>query len=689
MEKNDLFKDQSTLDALLQSVTDYVIGVNKNYQIIMANDLFENEFGMAPGKTCFKAWKQTGEKCENCLVDMSFRDGQPHVSEETVIRKDGSTAQMRIRSTPVKNRNGDIVYVLETARDLTERKRLTGELNDFNVNLEGAIEDRLRHLSKSEEKYRTIFERSLDAILLTDAKGKILEINPAALRILGFESREETQQLGSSLTLFEDKDKLAVFQEKIFNDGFVTEYETQLRRKDGEIFHALVSSNVILDVVQQITGYVVIVRDITRMKRAMAEIEKQNKRLATLNAISMKVNSSLDLNDVLNSTIEKMLEIVEPDSVRIYLLNGEGKMLDLVAHKGLSPRFIEKPYVKRREIGDGLLGETAQTGRSKVVDNLQRIDHPHVESVVEEGLKSTLYLPLTSGGKPVGVMCVSSHTHFHFPYDYVGFLTGIGNQIGTAIHNADLYKNIKSAYQELKEAQEQVIRSEKLASLGKLSATIAHEINNPIAAVLTYIRLMMKLLARGQYAEGRKDDISRYLDTMASEMTRCGDIVKNLLAFSRRTKTDFKPHAVKDIVERTLALISHDLDLKQIRVKLELKPDLPKVQCDFRQMQQALLNLIGNASEAMDSGGVLTLSAEHEYEQSPFVAISVADTGCGISKENQKDIFEPFFTTKAEGKGVGLGLSVVYGIITNHNGSIELDSEVGKGSVFTIRLPTA
>ncbi len=689
MKDHDFLPEESTLEAVLQSVTDYVIGVNKNYQIIMANDLFKNEFGMVPDGSCFKVWKKRNEKCKNCLVQMSFADGQSHVSEEAVIRKDGSTAQMRIRSTPVKNRDGDIIYVLETATDLTERKRLRGELNNIKGNLEGVIEERLRHLEKSEEKYRTIFERSLDAIILTDPKGQILEINPAVLSILGYETREETLELGYAFTLFEKKRDLKSFQEKIFKDGFVTEFETRLLRKDGKGFDALISSNVIIDVVQQITGYVMIIRDITRMKRAMAEVETQNKRLATLNTISMKVNSSLDLNDVLNTTIEKVLEIVEPDSVRIYLLHNESKFLDLIAYKGLSAAFIEKPHVQRRKIGDGLLGETAENGRPRVVDNLLRIDHPHVESLVEEGLKSTFYLPLISGGKSVGVMCVSSHIAFKFSADYVDFLTGIGNQIGVAIHNADLYKNIKTAYQELKAAQEQVIRSEKLASLGKLSATIAHEINNPIAAVLTYIRLMMKLLDRDRFSEERKDDISRYLDTMASEMSRCGEIVKNLLAFSRRSKTDIKPQPLNAIVEKTLALISHDLTLKQIRVKQEIAPDLPQVKCDFKQIQQALLNLISNASEAMDNGGTLTLSARQEDEKSPFLTVRVSDTGCGISKENQQNIFEPFFTTKAEGKGVGLGLSVVYGIITNHDGSIEVESEEGKGTVFTIKLPLA
>jgi len=142
----------------------------------------------------------------------------------------------------------------------------------------------------------------------------------------------------------------------------------------------------------------------------------------------------------------------------------------------------------------------------------------------------------------------------------------------------------------------------------------------------------------------------------------------------------------EQIISRTLALTSHDLKLKDIQFVSEIEPDLPMVKCDFRQIQQVFLNLIINASEAMEGGGVLSISAIRSGKNG-FLEITISDTGGGISREDQKDIFEPFFTTKAEGRGIGLGLSVVYGIITNHNGSIEVESEVGKGSSFKVLLP--
>jgi len=281
---------------------------------------------------------------------------------------------------------------------------------------------------------------------------------------------------------------------------------------------------------------------------------------------------------------------------------------------------------------------------------------------------------------------VSSHSEFEISAGYVEFLTAVGNQIGMAVDNANLYEHIKKTYEELKEAQEQVIRSEKLASLGKLAATIAHEINNPLSAVLTYIRLMMKLVGRGRFTKERLGDISRYLSTMELETARCGEIVKNLLAFSRQSKTSIETHSIKEIIERSLALIAHELKLEEIKIVKEIEPNLPNVQCDSKQIQQVLLNLISNASEAMAKRGILTISVKRS-ERDGFLDVVISDTGCGISKENLKNIFEPFFTTKQEGKGVGLGLSIAYGIIARHNGSIEVKSELKKGSSFKVVLP--
>jgi len=678
--------EPSSFQTFFQSVTDYVVAINKAYRIVMANDTFRSRFSMKPDIPCYKIWKNRDSKCENCVVEKSFLDGHSHETRETVVRSNGKTAQIHISSTPIFDNDGKIVHVLETATDLTEKRKLQEELNRLTGDTEVRIADRLRLLSQSEEKHRAIFERSRDAIILTDPRGKVLEINQAGLSILGHKTKYELLAFGSSQKLFENDEELHAFQRQIFREGFVDDFEARILNRKGNAFDALISANVILDIVKQVTGYVIIIRDITERKRSHEKIERQYARLATLNSISMMVNSTLNLQEVLDRTADNMLEILESDSVRIYLLDESRELLELVAHKGLSEEFLKTDHVLRRMVGEGILGETGLTGKFKAVDNLLRSDEPYVDAIVKEGHRTTAYLPLISKGEPVGVMCVSSHSPREFSNEYMDFLNAIGNQIGVAINNAHLYEQMETAYQELKDAQEQVIRTEKLASLGKLSATIAHEINNPLAAVLTYARLMKKMVDLGRFTDERLPDIKNYLKTIEEETARCGEIVKNLLAFSRRSKMSVKTHPIEDIIDRTLFLISHSLDMKGVQVKKEIDPRVPQISCDFRQMQQALLNLFSNASEAMPQGGILTVSAAPS-ETEGFLEISVSDTGTGIPEEEIKNIFEPFFTTKEEGKGVGLGLSVVYGIVTNHNGSIGVDSREGEGTTFTIKLP--
>lgn len=683
-EKTDGRKDYQ---ALVESVTDYVIAINKDFRIIMANNLFKNEFGIEPDSYCYSVWKKREKRCEQCPVKKSFKDGKVHWDEEFVKMKDGRRAKMLIKSTPVRDDRGDILFALETATDLSQKKHLQQELKKATNNIEQILFSRLKELEKSEERYRTIFERSRDSIILIDSLEKIIDINSAGIELLGFNSKEEVLSLHSSGTLFVRKKDLKSFREMSLRSGVVKEFEARLSGKGSRIFDALLSSNVILDAKGHISGYVTIIRDITGRKKFQLQIERQNARLATLNSISMEVSSSLKLDEVLRSTVDKVLEITESQSVRIYLLDRRKKTLNLFAQKGLSEEFVAKDFIKSREVGVGFLGGTVLTGETKIMDNLLQAESPHKEALLREGLMSTAYIPLVSKGKSVGVMCVSSHI-FKFSPEYLEFLAAIGNQIGVAVDNANLYENLKTAYHELKKAKEQIIRTEKLASLGKLAATIAHEINNPLAAVLTYLRLMMKLLDRGMFTPERIEDISRYLETMESEITRCGEIVKNLLAFSRRSPISLEIQSIDGILEKTIAIISHDLEMKKIKLVKNFEKDLPKVKCDFKQLQQAFLNLISNASEAMPHGGTITLDVKPSKDND-FLEIMISDTGCGISAKDLENIFEPFFTTKEEGKGVGLGLSVVYGIITYHNGAITVESSPEKGTDFTVRLPVA
>ncbi len=688
MATDDFFYENNINRDLLEDVADYVIGINRDYRIIMANDRFRKEFSTYSGGLCYKVWRNRDEKCKNCLVEKTFQDDKVHWTEKTVVTRNGSSAKLLVKSLPVRNEQGKVVFVLETALNITEKNQVQEELKEIPHRHEAPIAKGLGDLQKIPEKYQTIFELSGEGIILTDPDGVIIEINQTGLRMLGYEDKESIVGKKSAVDFFKDIEELSRFHERISREGLMKEIETRIEGIQGKIFDAQITSTGILDEMRKIIGYVMFIKDVSRRKEYEKSIEVRNVRLATLNAISIALSSTLELNEVLEGTIDQILKIIESDSIRIYLIDEKRENLHLVAHGGLAVKFIEKDHMRYRRMGDGLLGQTALNGETKVVDNLMRSEDPYVDSMINEGLQSTVYIPLISKGETLGVMAVSSHYPYRFSNDYVEFLTAVGNQIGMAVGNANLYHNIRKAYQELNEAQEQVIRAEKLSSLGKLAATIAHEINNPLASVLTYIRLMIKLLRLGRFTPDRLQDIRRYLNTMESETARCGEIVRNLLAFSRKSKVTIDTYHIEEIIEKTLVIISHELKMKGIKVVEDIEPDLPKFQCDFKQIQHALLNLMGNASEAMTNGGTLTLKARRA-EKEGFLEVIVSDTGVGIPGEDMKNIFEPFFTTKEEGKGVGLGLSVVYGIITRHNASIEVESELEKGSTFRVFLPIA
>jgi len=233
----------------------------------------------------------------------------------------------------------------------------------------------------------------------------------------------------------------------------------------------------------------------------------------------------------------------------------------------------------------------------------------------------------------------------------------------------------------LKDTQEDLIQAEKLTSLGQMAASIAHEVNNPLAGVLVYTQLLAKKIAGDSLPKEKALD---YLSKMESELTRSSRMIRNLLDFARQSPPSLRAIKPNEVIERALSLVAHSAEMQHIEVLKELSPSLPTVMADFDQLQQVCTNLILNAVQAMPDGGRLTLCTSADNNQ---FKIEVQDTGCGISVENMRKLFTPFFTTKGKGKGVGLGLAVGYGIIQRHQGRIEVQSEEGKGATFTIYLP--
>jgi two-component system NtrC family sensor kinase len=234
--------------------------------------------------------------------------------------------------------------------------------------------------------------------------------------------------------------------------------------------------------------------------------------------------------------------------------------------------------------------------------------------------------------------------------------------------------------------QARLLHQDKMISLGKLAGSVAHEINNPLSGILNYIRLMIKILGKGQVTPEHLNKFGKYLTLMESETSRCSKIVSNLLAFSRKSKLEFSEVDVNELLLKCIELSHHKLSLQNIQLETRLDPNLPRIAADANQIQQCMINLIFNAMDAMPDGGALTIESLRLGDRGG-IELKVTDTGCGIAKEHLPKIFDPFFTTKTEGKGVGLGLSTVYGIVDRHKGAISVESKVGKGTVFSIKLP--
>jgi two-component system NtrC family sensor kinase len=250
----------------------------------------------------------------------------------------------------------------------------------------------------------------------------------------------------------------------------------------------------------------------------------------------------------------------------------------------------------------------------------------------------------------------------------------------------DLERKVRERTNQLESTREQLVRAERLASLGRLAASVAHEVNNPISGILSLSRLMERIVDKQGIPPERVEEVRRYLTQVSGETARIGRIVSDLLSFSRQAPPRIQPEDLAEVARRTLSLLSIKLRLRNIAVDLQVAPELPRVSCDAQQMEQVMINLVMNASEAGPDGARISLRLLPERDKR-YVAIEVEDYGVGIQPEHLGRVFEPFFTTKDDGKGVGLGLAVAYGIIEAHGGTIEVRSDPGKGTLFKVRLP--
>jgi two-component system NtrC family sensor kinase len=415
---------------------------------------------------------------------------------------------------------------------------------------------------------------------------------------------------------------------------------------------------------------------VMRIRRSEQALRRGNQELAALIEINRMVTSSLDLDEVLEATIRGIREILQVETGSLVLLDEEtGK---LVFHKTLSPGG---GWVTGRTIepGQGVVGYVVESGEPKLVNNVERDPHfsPEVDEETGFTSRNILCAPLTIRDQVIGAIEAINKLDGAFTERDLELLQAMAASVAVAVDNANLYSELADFAEELERSQAQLVQAEKMAAIGRLAASIAHEINNPLQAIHNSLHLG---LHQGIQEDKRRD----YLNMAQTEVQRLIEIVQRMLDFYRPSRGGAVPTDINGLVGNVLALAHKRLQHGGVSVHTGLTSDLPSVPVVPDQITQVFLNIIINAIDAMPSGGDLWLETSSS-EDGEWVQISFHDTGPGMSLEQIDHLFEPFYTTKAD--GTGLGLAISYGIVERQGGVIEVASQPGQGATFTVKLP--
>jgi PAS domain S-box-containing protein len=529
----------------------------------------------------------------------------------------------------------------------------------------------------AEEKYRRLFEQMQEGVFLATPEGKLLDCNDAFVRMLGHSSQEELMALNVDTELYASAEQREVFRREVDLHNYVRNFEVTLRRKDGTLLTAMESSFATRDGAGKIERYQGFLLDMTEKKRAEDEIRRRNRELNALNAMAVIATQSFDLDEILNLTLRQVISLLGAETGSIYL--SEVNETTFRRRAGWGQRSADRARFSEINFADGF-GELLTRSRTEVItpEYVPHLPPLVAEFIRADGLSSWIWVLLWGKDKPMGIMGISSRKSREYTSNDENLLVAIGRQLSTTIEKVRLYEETCRAYEDLRRTQEQLLQSEKMSAVGQLIAGVAHELNNPLTAILGYAQLLE--------SEGLGERASDFVSKLFKQAQRTHRVVQNLLSFARQRKPQKEQVDICKVLDETLALRDYDLRVNNIKLEREIEPALPAVTADPHQLEQVFLNIVNNAVDAMlevGRGGMLKVCL---YTQDGHVHMEFQDSGPGIKEPNR--IFDPFYTTKSVGKGTGLGLSICYGIIKEHGGDIFARNRKEGGAIVEIRLPS-
>jgi PAS domain S-box-containing protein len=471
-------------------------------------------------------------------------------------------------------------------------------------------------------------------VLTIDKNSRITSFNRSAEEITGFKREEVIGKDCCDILQSEICENACPLKKTLESGNPVHNYEIKITSKSGDKVPVNITTSPLRSNKNEIIGIVENFRDLTKHKGLWGKLREERNR------------AQLYLNIA---------------GVIIIAINEKG-VVTLINRKGCDVLGYEEEEIIGKNWYDLCVPESDREERK---DTFKKVMAGEQEEV--EDYENTI---VTKSGEE-RIMAWHNTT----------LTDKKGHIIGTLSSGEDIT--------ERKQTEAELIQSEKLASLGQLAASVAHEVNNPLSGILVYVTLLLK---KYEQKNIQTEGTEKQLLKMKKELERTSGIIKNLLDFSRQSEPNIRPVNFNAVVEAALQLVGHQISLENIKLEKKLDPQLPAVRADFDKMQQVLINIILNANQAMPDGGTLIIATSAAKgvkigeSVNDAVKIEITDTGVGIAQENLDKLFTPFYTTKAKGKGVGLGLPVVQGIIDQHKGKIEVSSELGTGTTFTIYL---
>ena len=633
------------------SIHDIILAHDADYRIIKANQVLLEHLGQAAADV-------VGSTCESVLPH-TFGEwtGCPYCArgdEEFTEGADACFGGFSVVSTSSYTEQGSKQKgTIHVVRDITERR-------------------------SAEDKYRLLFEQVQEGVYVAAPDGRLLDCNDALVHMLGYERRAELLALNLDQDICVDQSQRETFRKEIERQSYIRDFEVSLRRKDGTLLVAAESSFATRDAMGKIERYQGFVLDVTEKRRAEDEMRRRNRELNAMNAMAVVATQSFDLDEILNLTLRQVVSLFGADSGTVYLSDSDAPTYRRRAAWG--PRSRDKSRPAEISFSDGF-GDLVMRSRAEVItaEYMPHLPATAADFIRSDSDRSWAWVLFWGKDSPIGIMGLCSHLGYEYSGNEENLLVAISRQLATTIEKVRLYEETCKAYEDLRRTQEQLLQSEKMSAVGQLIAGVAHELNNPLTAILGYAQLLE--------SEGLNDRAHDYVGKLFKQAQRTHRVVQNLLSFARQRKPERSEVDIRKILDETLTLRDYDLKVNNIGVEKDLPADPALVVADPHQIEQVFLNIINNAVDAVLETGRAGKLRIRVYCENGHVCTQFADDGPGL--KDPKRIFDPFYTTKSVGKGTGLGLSICYGIVKEHGGDITAHNGTEGGAVIEVRLPLA